>query len=195
MFSKPSWLFKPIVVDDLAKIQQEFLAIKQQHYSDLEDIWKPDLLVHIDKQYITALAPNYIAWLTKLGIVDRWAASVWAANCKGYNDYIPHVDKIDFRDRCFAINIPIANCENSYTVWYDVEPNSQVVGLIPHYKDVPAWPKDKIKGELGRMPAAQTAIINVAIPHCSQTDHNDLRLVLTTRFTPEIFDVVESIAC
>ena len=42
------------------------------------------------------------------------------------------------------------------------------------------------------MPATQPAFVNIGIPHRPVTNHTNLRLVMLSRFTPDIFDYVNN---
>jgi hypothetical protein len=185
----PEWLYKPIVVDNLTTIQQEFQTIVNTHYTTMFDDWKSSWLYPIDRTIIEQSAPTYITWLKELKLYDRWATSFFATSYgTSGNEQTVHIDNIDYKERCFSLNIPILNCEDSWTVWYKTKENSGVAGYIPHYSMALGFSELDIEGELGRMPATQPAFINVGLPHRPWSNHVEPRIILSTRFNPEIFD-------
>jgi hypothetical protein len=103
----------------------------------------------------------------------------------------------------YALNFPVINCENSYTVWYNgvtqvptTEFNSQVDSDSILYKghknnkvlnqlieapDIPYFELDRNK-EIDRVDSNQPLWINGSIPHRPEVQHLKYRLLATLRF-------------
>jgi hypothetical protein len=188
--SKPSWLYKPIEVPNLDIIQHEF---KEMFKSFGHDVFsKYDVnIAGINKSLLEKSAPAYIQFLKEINLYDRWYSSFWAGTIgDGADKCTAHVDCADWTERSFALNIPIQNCHNSYTIWYDVEISEGIenYGLASRYPGSLGFLEKDIKGEIGRLPSTQPAFINVGLPHRPMTFHNEPRLSISTRFSPELFD-------
>ena len=111
---KPEWYYKPIVVPELSLIQDEVNKFLPDLLSTQQEIG----FYYIKRDQIETLFPCYTAMLKKMGLIDRWTYSAIIAT-EGHREFPIHIDSLDWEDRCFGLNIPILNCENSWTVWYD----------------------------------------------------------------------------
>ena len=95
---------------------------------------------------------------------------------------------LEWQRCCFGLNIPILNCEDSWTVWYDAETD-----LSPEFNEYDVRKSarrclSENAVELCRMPASTPAWVNISIPHRPVTTHNKLRAVISARFMPELHD-------
>ena len=192
MSKQNTWLYKHVDIQNLAEIQNEFLAILNKYHSDwFSDSWTPNKFCDLSLETVMREATAYSDFIRKLGLHSRWHSSYFATVNSGNNNnnqWVVHVDDKDSNYLSYALNLPILNCEDSYTVWYDVKPDSEKIGWVKHYENVPCFlPEDIIK-EIGRMPATQSAFVNISIPHRPEVMHNNPRIVLTTRFKPELHD-------
>ena len=91
--------------------------------------------------------------------------------------------------RNYALNIPIFNCQDSYTVWY--EPidatkferkeyvSNDVTVISNHYS------KDNVV-ELGRVCSDSVAFVNIKTPHHGINHSSNLRALISLRFVPEL---------
>jgi hypothetical protein len=183
---KPEWYYKPIVVPELDIIQDEVNKFLPTLISKQQEIG----FYYIKRDQIETLFPCYTAMLEKLGLLDRWTYSAILAT-EGRKEFPIHVDAIDWENRCFGLNIPILNCENSWTVWYDAD-----IDLSPTTDDYDPrnsarFCSSKNAVELCRMPASTPAWINISKPHRPVTEHNQLRAIISARFSPEVHDILD----
>jgi hypothetical protein len=187
--SKPTWLYKPINVDNLENIQKEFRYIHTAYMSNLfkEVESNPDHLWSIDKELIETHAPTFIELLTKLDLYHRWGFTAFSPTSSSHTQAMAHIDNIDWTARSYGLNLPIQNCQDSYTVFYKTEVEG-TCGLMPWYENSPCFLDNELIEELGRLPAAMPAFVNVTYPHRSLSEHKEFRLVITTRFFSEIHD-------
>lgn len=181
MIEKPDWYCKPIDIPELSLIQDEFRNIILDRISTTANsnfyyITRQDL----EKENIS----NYLKMLERLGLLDKWK---YSAVITDYGHPFPiHVDAEDWTTRCYALNIPILNCEDSYTVWYDAE-----IDPDPFTSDQRSSARLCIENtakELYSHPVANPAWVNISIPHRPVTHHKKFRAVLSARFSPEIHD-------
>jgi hypothetical protein len=187
---KPTWLYKLVVVDELIQIQQELLEIFNKHYSNSFN-GRGFTFTNIDQDILRTEAPSYIKFLKHIKLYDRWRSS-WISGTIGdlrIKDSPLHVDSLDWESRCYALNIPILNCDESHTVWYDAKDCAEehYSGEVEGIKTVEIY-KPETSIEIGRLVASNPAWVNVSIPHRAENNNSELRLLCTTRFYPELHD-------
>ncbi len=184
---QPTWLYKPIEVKNLAQIQNEILPILLRKMPNF--IHEPYDFFQLLPEDIITYAPSYVEFIKTFGIYERWYMSAVITTNKGI-DFPIHVDSRDWNTVCYGLNIPIINCEGSYTVWYDTEiggpfhPPGDFRERACHQKEgSPAK-------EIGRWDANKPAWINVSIPHRPESAHIKPRAVLSARFEPDLHDLL-----
>lgn len=182
--TQPSWYFKPINVPNLSLIQSEFQTILAELISMEERV----KYFHIDRDRIESKVPNYVAFLDSIGLLDRWIYSALVVTTSD-EEFPIHVDALDWTSRCFALNLPIQNCDDSDTVWYDA-----IIDADPIFGDITSNRKlarlchHETATEVCRMPALTPAWVNISLPHRPVTRHSRLRAIISARFKPELHD-------
>ena len=185
MIKVPSWNWIPIDVPDLLEIQKELQPLIDPTWQEAEG-----LIYSVDLDKIKSISPRYSTLLKNLGLFDRWHYTAIVVTNKSV-PYNIHRDSEYFENRCIAFNIPLINCHQSYTVWYQMTGSHKQVRDIdndPAKSDAIYYDDESAAVEIDRMPADTCAFINVYTPHRPVTYHENFRAVLTTRFYPEIFD-------
>ena len=185
---KPTWLFKPIDdVTNLEKIQREFLKIFTAFYSDIFDLGHD--VIQVDNGKVKKLAPNYCKFLKELGIYDIFDFIAFSGSKGIQKENCPiHIDYLNWKESTFSLNLPIIGCENSYTIFYEVnelDGIEKTSRLTRRYGGSIEYPESSSK-EIGRVSVNRPAWINPCIPHKPYTPHTDLRLIVLGRFTSEI---------
>jgi hypothetical protein len=197
---QPTWLYKTIDIPNVNDIQKEFQMVLDCYPLEMAGVPGYDLIIG-NKELIAQHCPLFVNLLKNLNLLDRWDYTAWSMSTIPGENIIIHTD-YDWRDRSFALNIPILNCHDSYTAWYKPRPGTGVKHLRQHeeLKDYPLpekwqdhypgqqWRAEDIEGEIDRMAASQPAFVNHSIPHRPVTYHNDTRILISTRFLPELFD-------
>lgn len=184
MTDQPNWFFKEISVPELADIQREIFQIITTLITDDSEI----KFFYIDRTLLETGAPSYTKFLNRLGILDRWKYSA-IITTQGNEKFPIHVDAIDWKNRCYGLNLPILNCEDSDTVWYDADIVNELVTTESDYRNSARLCKTDSAREVCRMPSTTPAWINISIPHRPETKHSDLRIVISARFTPEVHEI------
>jgi len=208
------WFYKPVEIADLEKIQQELMPVLREKVPDIDSKIIFGGYKHVTKNELILFAPTLIEVVKKLGVFDRlsYATFVIAAN-KRISNKIPfniHIDHYDWRIISYALNIPILNCENTYTVWYDTELDTDIEGYIKVNTGISpeAWSDenlsiDKIaspiiqkKGtvatEIARLHSINPAWVNISIPHAPINTTNEPRVLISLRFSPELHDILHT---
>ena len=149
---------------------------------------------YADQDILRAEAPAYIEYLKSLGLYERWVKSVLIGTCgdQRTKDSPIHVDSEDWQTRCYALNIPLINCEHSHTVWYDVKEYDEDAysgddQTTKGYKTARGF-KPETSTEIDRLATINPAWVNVSVSHRAENANSDLRLIISTRFWPEVHD-------
>lgn len=194
---KLNWLYKPISIPNITEISQELQQVIEENPLIMEGLPGYDLIIN-SNDILKKSAPKFVQLLRDLNLYDRWEYSGWSTSDKAGAVAIVHTD-YNWPDRSYALNIPVLNCHDSWTVWYETNPNSGVTTLRK-YKDsiLPEkwqdyypgqqWRDEDVLGELDRMPATQAAFVNISVPHRPVNLHEEKRVLLSTRFLPELWD-------
>ena len=200
---KPSWFYKPIHIENLEAIQQELLTVLYKKIPNFEDEppvpltekyqQKVSSFHYTSREEIEPYAPLYTEFIRSLGLLDKWFASPIVTAYYQFKFPI-HIDNADWFTNCYGLNIPIINCEDTYTVWYDAD--------IEYNKPFQSKSDTDIKSvtrlikpntpytEIARWHMKDPAWINVSIPHAPVTYNKKPRAAISARFIPEIHDLM-----
>lgn len=184
---KPSWYFKPIDVPELPDIQSEIIKILPQLILPNEEF----TFFYIKREQIEDSVPSYRAMLSRLNLLDRWTYSA-VVTTQGEKEFPIHVDSLDWENRCYGLNLPILNCEDSYTVWYDAIATDTPSIYGENLRASARFYDTKTAKEVCRMPATTSAWINNSIPHRPVTNHTEFRAIISARFSPEVHDLINT---
>ena len=183
----PAWMYKPISVNNLEAIQQELIPVLYKEIPDFDSA--ASRFVYVLREKIEPYAPLYTKFIKSLGILDQWHYSAFVTT---NSDSLPvHVDSLNWRTRCYGLNLPLINCEGTYTVFYDAEIDED------KFRDLtdPINSARKIKPgttatEIARVEATTPMWINTCIPHAPVTTHSRARAIISARFRPELHDLL-----
>ena len=191
----PNWLFCPVQVDsnELTTIQHDLTNFAYKTVVPIKQVG----FYFIDPSVVEEHSPTCASLLKRLNLYDRWAQAGLSVTINdvhwGYNAV--HIDHHDINARCFAFNIPLINCHDSYTVFYRSKTKNTGKKFVTSWvhkgedhKNVLIFENDNDLEEIARYSANQCAFINVSVPHRPVTEHDKFRVVLTNRFTPELHD-------
>lgn len=189
---RPTWLYRPVTVENLAEVQQQCQAVFANHYANI--FADGGLTFHyLDRDLLKIEAPAYVEAIANLGLLDRWGTSVFVGTTGERHDIdsLVPIDTEDWLSRCYAFNMPVQNCDESWTVWYECSEWVDVpfVGDSSNYKTAKVFKIESCR-EIDRWPASQPAWINVTTPHRPVSNHTKTRLLISTRFWPEVHDIL-----
>jgi hypothetical protein len=98
-------------------------------------------------------------------------------------EFPPHIDTLDV-----GLNIPLYNCDDTFTVWYDAKildqpfPDHVIgTGFVKAARIV----DKKNAVEIGRVEANRPLWLNTNVAHKPETHHDKLRMAASIRFSPE----------
>jgi len=201
--NKPTWCFKPVTnIKNLDDIQLELRQYMVMVNPDPET-WIPKTK-YIPKKHIEQHTPLFVEYLKSLGIYDRWSYSLMIYTNNG--ETLPiHVDSTAWQIRSFSLNIPTLNCANTFTTFYDAEiisdadqsslqNNTYVDTNLTNGNSPARFVKEGCTPvEIARMDSNQPAWINYGIPHTPIAYHNLPRGVFSSRFEPELHDIIDNL--
>lgn len=185
--TNPKWLYKPIEVDNLKEIQKEIIPIIYKKIPNFNRSLPQFKIIMRDE--IEPFAPLYTEFIKKFGMIERWELCVLVTTNLNI-DFNIHVDNSDWKTSCYGLNIPIINCDNSYTVWYDTELEDTIYD-DDDIRNTARIQKPKTDAiEIERLDASQPAWVNTSIPHRPVSTHTRPRAILSARFNPELHDLL-----
>lgn len=185
--TNPKWLYKTIEVNNLRAIQAEILPIVFKKIPNFMTD-RPQFM-HVMRDEIEPFAPRYTEFIKQHGDIDKWYWSAIITTNLGV-DFDIHVDSTDWKTRCYGLNIPIINCDNSYTVWYDAEIEGKLYDESDFRSVVRIQKPNTVANEIGRLDTSQPAWINTSIPHRPESTHKRPRAIISARFDPELHDLL-----
>jgi hypothetical protein len=193
--TRPTWLYKLVDIANLDSIKSECLNVFNKHYSNAFGN-RGFTFTIIDQDILRAEAPSYIQVLKDLKLYERWNTSVFAGTMGNnrYEDSPIHVDNDDLNTPCYSLNMPVVNCENSYTLFYKsntpgpTAPIPEWITDAASYKAGGIFQEEDCR-EIGGHNVEHPAWVNVAIPHRAVNDNADMRLIICARFYPEVHDL------
>jgi len=184
---KPTWCYKKPIIDNLEEIQQE-LNLELLKYN--RGVYN---FSRIKSEEVKEQLPLASTLLQDMGLYDRWSHVILV---KVENEqWNPHIDCFDWKVNSYSFNIPLKNCENSYTVFYEgniinekPQKNKYMRGTDESHRTVD--PESLV--EICRVDANQPLWINTTIPHTPIVYHKKPRLNACFRFIPEIHDYFDN---
>ena len=185
--TNPKWLYKPVEVDNLKEIQREIIPIIFKKIPNF--LHMPPEFVPIMRDEIEPFAPCYTEFIKNHAVISQWSwCAIITTNLN--LDFPIHVDSTDWEKRCYGLNIPVINCEGTFTVWYDTE----IQGNRYDDSDFRAVARVQKPGapavEIGRWDTNTPAWINTSVPHRPVSTHKLPRAVLSARFDPELHELL-----
>ena len=178
-------LYKIISPSSKDTIVSELAAKFPQYFKDINET--ENNFYGGKTQLIKFLCPALTLFLSEHKLLDRWTDTGVSVIRHDYHMPI-HTDS-NKPDRQYALNIPVVNCVESYMVWYDpidptqVEHREYMAGtatvVAQYYK------KDNVV-EIDRAPSDCMMFVNVRVPHNGINLNNNVRSIISLRFTPEL---------
>ena len=174
--------YKPATVDDLQLIVREILECL-----DAESEGSNFFIQDTDR--FRAHCPALCDYLRSIDLYTRWSfTGIAKLDARGV---LPlHSD-----GRCrWALNLPIQNCEQSYTIWYNAEVKEDVVKpvVIDGVATAATYVKyqEETAVEIDRVCSNQPLWVNVHTPHSAVNLGDQTRILLSLRFSPELDDIL-----
>lgn len=179
-------LYKKINIENLNLIQNEVLEYLSSNTRFLLDNG-PSGFNGINTLELKLYSFHLKNFLEKYNLFNRWkntGISVIESN----SSLQIHTDSI-LQNRIYALNIPIENCENSYTVWYQKKNNLSPKFFYYNTNDGPIlyfnYEPENVN-EIDRIESKYPVFVNVKEPHKGESFNQNKRILISLRFTPEL---------
>jgi hypothetical protein len=182
--STPDWLYHPANLDDnlLPQIQKE---LKKFFLSNKNQSLVPMTSTYIE-YYDIKTCPTLIQQLEQWDLYTKfWGLAFISVDSTKICP--PHVDA----DVDCALNIPVFNCEGTYTVWYDgVITDNELPDYAKGIKiaEISRIADPKTVKEIGRCDSSIPHWLNINVLHRPETTHDQFRVAASLRFNPEPLD-------
>jgi hypothetical protein len=179
--STPDWLYHPANLDDnlLPQIQKE---LKKFFLSNKNQSLVPMTSTYIE-YYDIKTCPTLIQQLEQWDLYTKfWGLAFISVDSTKI--FPPHVDA----DVDCALNIPVFNCEGTYTVWYDgVITDNELPDSAKGIKiaEISRIADPKTVKEIGRCDSSIPHWLNINVLHRPETTHDQFRVAASLRFNPE----------
>lgn len=190
------WLYRPanINIEDCRFDLQQLKEAKIQSLDDFNDTH----FIPVEPEDIKKHCPNIMTKIRDWGLESRIAESALIL-VKPNKHYAIHRDFPLWKKRNIALNFPVTNCENSYTVFYDATVIDKTFDQTSNgkfednvYVHHAHLVEEHNAQELGRCDSTIPHWINVFVPHAPVVNHNQERISFSIRFHPELFDYIAS---
>ena len=195
IYKAPDWLHLPAAInsDKLKDIQKELMHLASASITDISS--SPSQFINVDDlDLVKKLCPVLMGELKRLDLYDLLFMVSIITVRPGYYFRI-HVDYPDPTRLSFGLNIPVLNCKDSYTIWYDTKviPHEYLPDYIVTSPLVSvAQPCDeKNAKEIDRVECSTPSWINNYVPHKPHCNHNKFRINSSLRFFNKIYELLD----
>lgn len=178
-------LYKTINIPSQDEIVEELKDNFPLYFGKLDEI-KPGFQgcnIPLIKKTCTKLSE----FLKRKNLYERWRGA--GMSILKENFVLPIHSDSYLPGRCYALNIPIINCQDSYTIWYNIIDSSKVIKKAYTSNGVLVVSEHYEKNnttEIERICSDSIMFVNVKTPHSGINLNNQTRAVLSLRFIPEL---------
>jgi hypothetical protein len=196
IYKAPDWLYKPANINQewYTQIRGELLQVFKYGFTGVPiNTIKSQFVIPASKDYVVENCPTLMRQLKEYDLFDHFL--ILAMIIVGPDDSYPvHVDTINQGFMSVGLNIPVLNCEDSYTAWYDADIlyhesfNSSIIAAKGYTTAIPCDDDNAV--EIARCDANQPHWINVVKPHNAVCNHKKLRVNSSLRFDKKLFEMI-----
>jgi hypothetical protein len=184
----PDWLYQTPALDDnvLSVIQKELIELSIHTKDNMLVPYTSTFVAYgmlpLERKNVFDVCPTLIQELQRLELLDNFL-NVCFISVDANKEFPPHIDTDDV-----GLNIPLYNCDNTYTVWYDAKildqpvPDDYVIGTED--AKLARIVDEKNAVEIVRVEANRPLWINTNVAHRPETHHDKLRMAASIRFDP-----------
>lgn len=172
-----AWFYSYVDIPNLDKIVAELILLKQTTTN----------IHRINEMYENVLQPNIIncpnleEYLRNVGLYNNLNRILFSSNVDKKS--LVHVDSYNPIFQTFSLNIPLIECENSYTAWYST--TNKILNDLSRFGLSPetnfAYSDEADVTEVYRVEYTRPMLINTTILHRGITD-NPRRTIASIRF-------------
>jgi hypothetical protein len=187
----PDWLYQTPALDDnlLSVIQKELIELSIHTKANMLVPYTSTFVAYgmlpLERKNVFDVCPTLIQELQRLKLLDNFL-NVCFVSVHASKEFPPHIDTDDV-----GLNIPLYNCDNTYTVWYDAKILDQPVPdhvIGTEDAKLARIVDEKNAVEIARVEANRPLWINTNVAHRPETHHDKLRMAASIRFYPTPID-------
>ena len=173
------WYYSYVEIPNLEKIVKELMVVRSKAINRIR--YNPYFFNLMANEAIES-SPALMAYLNYLGLADKFFRLLYSENQS--NGSPVHVDTYEAKHCMYSLNIPLSNCEDSYTAWFTTN-NNILRQTIQSPTMFAAAGDDDILTEVCRVETIKPMLVNTTVLHrgiCSKEN----RMMVGIRFSPEL---------
>lgn len=181
----PDWYYSSVHIDNLEKIQEELIALRQNAENSLQ---KNQFYRNIFKNEVFKHCPTLKEYLESVGLDQKFHRLILSTDKVSNDATFVHVDSYDPNVSSYSLNIPLIDCEDSYTIWYTTERKklndclNEGMNPVINYACLPLSAVTEVKRFRYN---AGAALLNTTILHKGYSDKTT-RTICGMRFVPKL---------
>lgn len=200
IYKTPDWLYKPAKINSnlYSSIRKELVQLFMNKFKGipLNEI-RSQFCVPCNVDDVKRNCPALMAQLTEYNLADELKLLAFIIVAPD-DEYPIHVDTLNPGQLSIGLNIPVLNCHDSYTAWYDTEilyhefmatsVMDRSTFSSPISTAIPCDTENAV--EIDRCSANYPHWITVVTPHAAVCNHKMLRVNSSLRFDKKIFEMI-----
>lgn len=178
-------IYKLVNIPNFEGIKKELSSKISLYFKDITEL--NSSFYYADTNLIKKECPLLIQYLNSCNLTHRWAhTGISVLNHK--KSLKIHTDAPQRKERFYALNIPIINCENSFTIWYHHKHDNAPLYKIDHGDNKIHYEEfeDDDMVEIKRISSDNPAFVNIKLPHRGINTNELPRCLISLRFIPEL---------
>lgn len=175
----PEWYYSYVTIPKLKKIQEELLRMAR---TDLKVFINTPEYYNVSAEDLIPLIPHTVEYLKEIGLLGKFHRIMFPHQTRredvGFVGSV-HLESNQYGVAHCALNIPLHNCEDSWTIWYEATDG----GAHINYTNRFAAMKKELARPIAAVRYTGPALLNTSIHHRGYRLSLD-RLFASIRFTP-----------
>lgn len=181
------WFYSYVDIPNLKQIQEEMLFFHSNVNSSYHQV--NQYYINLFKESMDiSLYPQTIKYLKSVGIYEKFSRILLTHN-NNTTSPVVHIDTVNPLECQFSLNVPLQNCEGTFTAFYNTEQEDFIK---------PAFPKDDIRHqgnfawlnalrakEIARVETVRPMLVNTTVLHRAISERTN-RALCCFRFKPEL---------
>lgn len=175
----PDWYYSYVTIPNFKAIQEELLVLARK---DVKFYWNTPEYYNISPEDCIPLIPHTVEYLREIGLFNQFHR-IMVPHQKRREDIgfvgPPHLDSNRYGVSHCSLNIPLHNCEDSWTIWYEATDGGAHLNYT--YKFVGM--AEELARPIAAVQYTGPALVNTSIHHRGYRLSLD-RLFASIRFNP-----------
>jgi hypothetical protein len=180
------WYYKYANVGlDQTEIYNAELNNLVENLIDIESLTASKFYSFYENSFLETYCPEFYKHLAKKQLTKFFKGFILIIAFPG-NQLPIHIDDNKDNVNQIGLNLPVRNCENSYTVWYKnlgpaefLDPDYS--GNVDTFNQAPQWNTIDAE-EITRVEITKPLWINSGVPHTAVSYNSGIRIAISLRF-------------